>query len=129
MRRVSARRHISDGDQRTKGVVIQRVGGKEVLVLVVTGRSPKVPNLLGTDLRVDRVRWALQRRGRHLQDRQGRSIVAERLGDTYSPVSVHQCAALSEKSYQGCWESEVEAKERLPCLQATRSEGCSKALW
>lgn len=42
--------HIRDVDQGAKGVIVQTVGGKEVLVLLVTGTSPEVPNLLGLEV-------------------------------------------------------------------------------
>ena len=81
VRRVATRRHISDGDQRSEGVIVKRVSGKEVLVLVVTSCGPEIPNLLGAKLGVDRVRWAVKRRSWDLQDRQGRRIVGKRLSD------------------------------------------------
>ena len=75
VRRVATRRHISDGDQRSEGVIVKRVSGKEVLVLVVTSRSPEVSDLLGADLGVDLMRGTRQWRSRDLENRQGRSIL------------------------------------------------------
>jgi hypothetical protein len=82
MRRVAARGYIGDGNQGAEGIIIERVGGKKVLVLVVTSRSPEVSNLLGTDLRVDLMRRALQWRSGDLQNGQGWSVVGERLSNT-----------------------------------------------
>jgi hypothetical protein len=84
--RVATRGHIGDGNQSAEGLVVERVRGKEVLVLVVTSRSPKVSDLLGAKLRVDLVRWALQWRSWDLEDGQGWSIVGERLSDTWMLV-------------------------------------------
>ena len=42
--------HISDVDQGAEGVIVQTVGGKEILVLLVTGTSPEVTNLLGLEV-------------------------------------------------------------------------------
>lgn len=41
---------IGDPEQGSKGVIVQTVGGKEVLVLLVTGTSPEVTNLLRLDV-------------------------------------------------------------------------------
>jgi hypothetical protein len=80
--RVTTRRHISDGNQGAKSVIVERVRGKKVLVLVVTSRSPEVSDLLGAKLRINLMRWAFQWRSGDLEDGQGWSIVGERLSDT-----------------------------------------------
>jgi hypothetical protein len=82
MRGIAAGWNIGDCNQRTKSIVIERVGGKEVLVLVVTSSGPEVPDFLRADLRVYRVRRALQWRSRNLKNGQGWSIVRQWLSDT-----------------------------------------------
>jgi hypothetical protein len=69
MRRVATGRHIRDCNQCTERIVIQGIGGEEVLVLVVTSSSPEVADLLGPDLRVDLMWRAVQGWGRHLKNR------------------------------------------------------------
>jgi hypothetical protein len=59
VRRVAARGYIGDGNQGAEGIIVKRVGGKKILVLVVTSRSPEVSNLFRADLRVDLMRRAL----------------------------------------------------------------------
>lgn len=74
MRRVAARRHISDPQEGSEGVIIKRVRGKEVLVLVVTSTSPEVADLLRLDLLVPCERRALEGRSGDLQDGERRSV-------------------------------------------------------
>jgi len=82
MRRVARGRYVCDSNQNAKCLIVERVRSKEVLVLVVTCRSPEVSDLLGTDLGVHRVRWALQRRSRNLENGQRWSVLGKRLSDT-----------------------------------------------
>lgn len=68
MRRVTARWHISDSNQSTECIVIKGVSGKEILVLVVPSRSPEVTDLLGLELGVDLMGWAVKSGSRNLEN-------------------------------------------------------------
>lgn len=82
MGRVTAGWHISDSDESTKSIIIKRVGGQEILVLVVSSRGPEVTDLLGFDASVDLVWRASKGRSRNLQNRQRRSVLGKRLSDS-----------------------------------------------
>jgi hypothetical protein len=73
--------HIGDPEQSAKGVIVQTVGGKEVLVLLVTGTSPEVTNLLGLDV-TGSERRAVQSSSGDLQDGKRGDNVAQGLSHT-----------------------------------------------
>jgi hypothetical protein len=82
VRVVAAGGNIGDPEEGTKGIIVQTVGGKEVLVLLVTGTSPEVANLLGLDVAGLEGR-AIKGSGGNLQDGQGRDNVVQGLGDSW----------------------------------------------
>ena len=82
VRAVARRRNIDYPEQSAEGIIIKTVGSQEVFVLVITCTGPEVSDLLGTDLGVHRVRWALQRRSRNLENGQRWSVLGKRLSDT-----------------------------------------------
>jgi hypothetical protein len=81
VRVVAAGGHIGDPEEGTKGIIVQTVGGKEVLVLLITGTSPEVTNLLGLDV-AGLEGGAVEGSSRDLQDGQGRDDVVQGLGDS-----------------------------------------------
>ena len=62
--------------------IVKTGGDKKVLVDVVSSTSPEVANLLRLNLGIDLKWWAVHRRGRDLENRQGRSIGRKRLRDS-----------------------------------------------
>ena len=81
MRAVATRWHISDPQKSPERGVVERIRGKEILMIVVPGSSPEVADLLRLELLVADKRGALKWRSRNLQDRERRSVAGKRLCD------------------------------------------------
>ena len=62
MRAVAAGWHVGDPQEGPERVIVERIGGKEVLMLVIASSSPEVTDLLGLDLLVARKRRAVKGR-------------------------------------------------------------------
>jgi hypothetical protein len=98
VRAVAAARHIGNRNERPKGGIIEGVRSEEILVLVVASRSPEVADLLGTDLRIDSMRWAGQWGSGKLEDGKGWCILREWLRNTCDIVSI----VWDERLRDGC---------------------------
>ena len=83
MGRVATGRYIRDGNQSTKGIIVERVRRQKVLVLIVTCSCPEVADLLRLDAGVDTVRRASKGRCGKLEDGQRGRILRKRLSHTW----------------------------------------------
>lgn len=83
VRAVATGRNIGNPEKGTECIIVKGVGGKEVLVLVVTSTSPEISDLLRLDVLVAR-KWRRGKgRSRYLQDRERGRVACKRLSDSW----------------------------------------------